>query len=398
MVTAQEALNIILSSVNPMAKERIGLRDAHSRVLAENIVAEENIPPFDNSSMDGFAVCADDVAKPPVVLTVVDEVTAGKVSSHEGRRGEAIRIMTGGQIPRGADAVVQIEWTEAVDDHHVRIQKSVSVGHNIRRAGEDVERGKTVLEAGRELRASGFGVLASLGRKSVEVYGIPRVAILATGNELVNINEPLGPGKIRDSNSFTLRALVLEAGAVPLDLGIAPDHREEIRTKILLGLEADVLVTSGGVSVGAYDLVHEVLKEIGVEIKFWKVNIKPGMPLLFGIYGSKPVFGLPGNPVSTMVTFLKFVKPALQRMKGIGKPESEFRLRAQLVEDIRKADGKRHFLRGVLETQNGALQVKRTGPQSSGVFSSLVQANCLIVIPEQVELLKKGDVVEVELL
>ncbi len=398
MISAQEASEIILSAVCTIGQETVDLTAAHERVLAENIIATENIPPFDNSAMDGYAVCGEDVANPPVMLTLVGEVSAGQAPARGLQRGEAIRIMTGGQLPPGANAVVQLEWTEVVNDGRVRIQRPVTVGHNIRRAGEDIQEGQTVLEGGRELRAAELGVLASLGLKSVEVHRVPHVAILATGNELIEGDKPLEPGKIRNSNSYTLRALIKETKALPVDLGIARDSRDQLKGKILEGLASDALVTSGGVSVGSYDLVQAVMKELGVGIRFWKVNIKPGMPFLFGVYKGKPVFGLPGNPVSTMVTFLKFVQPAIQKMRGMRHPEREFYLRAELLQDIRKTDGKRHFVRGVLENQSGRLTVRTTGSQSSNVLTSLVRANCLILISEETEFLKKGHLVEVELL
>jgi molybdopterin molybdotransferase len=398
MISAQEAQAIILDSIQPIGTEAVSLHEAHGRVLALDIVAGESVPGFDNSSMDGYAVRHADLNSAPVVLSIVDEVSAGRTPSREVKRGEAVRITTGGQIPRGADAVVRVEWTELEDDLHVRILKPVGAGQNIRRAGEDIKAGQTVLSSGRELRAPELGVLASLGFDSVTVYQKPRVAILVTGNELTMPDQPLPPGKIRNSNSFTLRGLILESGAIPVDIGIARDDHQEMKEKLVQGLESDVLLTSGGVSVGKYDLMQEVMKEVGVEVKFWKVNIKPGMPLLFGMYGHKPVFGLPGNPVSTTVTFLKFAKPALRKMAGVVNPEMGLRLRAELLHDIEKTDGKRHFIRGIFNTHNGKLTVASTGSQSSGVLTSLVKANCLIIIPEETERLKTGDLVEVELL
>lgn len=398
MVSAKDALDIILSSVSTTETEGLDLCEVHGRVLAETVVATENIPPFDNSAMDGYAVRAAAVMNVPVILDVVGEVSAGQVYSRELPLGEAVRIMTGGQIPRAADAVVQVEWTEELEKNKVRVHRAVKPGHNIRRAGEDISTGQVVLETGRGIRAAELGVLASLGKKEVLVYRIPNVAYLATGNELIEIDEPLAPGKIRSSNSYTLDALVKETGAHPVDLGIARDNEDDLRVKLHQGLKSDALVTSGGVSVGQYDLVQKIMKRLGVVIKLWKVNIKPGMPFLFGLYKSTPVFGLPGNPVSTMVTFLQFVRPALRKMMGVRFPERTIRLRAELVEEISRRDGKRHFIRGFVETQNGALRVRTTGSQSSAVLTSLVKANCLIIVPEETESLKKGDVVEVELL
>lgn len=329
-------MDIIVSSVSPGEVEVVGLHEAHERVLAEEIIAAEDVPPFDNSAMDGFAVQAEDIAQSPAVLRLVGEVSAGQVATRELSHDEAIRIMTGGKIPSGADAVVQIEWTESVDGTNVRVLNSVPPGHNIRRAGEDIRRGEKVFGKGRELRAAELGVLASLGKKTVEVYRVPRVAVLATGNELVEIDQPLTVGRIRNSNSYALLALLRETNVLSVDLGVAGDDRSDLRKKILRGLESDALVTTGGASVGSYDLVQEVLKEIGVEIKFWKVSVKPGMPLLFGLYKGKPVFGLPGNPVSTFVTFVKFVRPALRKMMGACSLEKGIRLWARLEHEVKK--------------------------------------------------------------
>jgi molybdopterin molybdotransferase len=398
LLSADQALVIILSSVSPGEVEVAELREAHHRVLAREIVAAEDVPPFDNSAMDGYAVRAKDVARVPTKLRLVGEVRAGQVAAGELGHGEAIRFMTGGTVPSGADAVVQVEWTESADGTGVRVLNSVSPGQNIRRAGEDIHRGEKVLGKGRELRAAELGVLASLGRKTVEVYRVPRVAVLATGNELVEVDQPLTPGKIRNSNSYSLLGLLRETNVFPVDVGVAGDERADLRERILRGLEFDALVTTGGASVGNYDFVQEVLREIGVEIKFWRVNIKPGMPLLFGLHMGKPVFGLPGNPVSTFVTFVKFVRPALRKMMGVCSPEKGVRLHARLEHEIKKSDQKRHFIRAILDSDGRELTVRTTGSQTSNVLTSLVKANCLMIIPEQVEVLKKGDLVEVELL
>ncbi len=398
MLSAREALDIILSSVRTMPAETVDLRQTHGRVLAEQIIAAESVPPFDNSAMDGYALRSEDVGSVPRNLKIIGEVAAGKIFMGRVGPGEAVRIMTGGKIPPGADAVVQQEWTEALNEHQIKVLRPVTAGHNIRRAGEDIAEGQIVLEPGCELRAAQVGVLASLGRTSVTLYRTPKVAFLATGDELVEVGQPLEPGKIRNSNSYTLSGLLEELGAEAIDLGIARDDRTELKEKLLEGLHADALLTSGGVSVGKHDLVQNVMREIGVEIKFWKVNIKPGMPFLFGAFEDKPVFGLPGNPVSTMVTFLQFVRPALRKMMGVRNPEKSLRLRAELTEEISKRDAKRHFVRGTLETENGMLKVRPTGTQSSAVLTSLSRANCLIIIPEMTESLKKREMVEVELL
>jgi molybdopterin molybdotransferase len=405
MLSAHQALETILSSVSVGETEVVHLQHAHERILAEAIIAGEDIPPFDNSGMDGFAVRAEDVAQAPTFLKLVGEVSAGSVLSRTVERGEAARIMTGGQIPPGADAVIQIEWTESVDGKSVRVMRSVPSGHNIRRMGEDVHRGEKIFEKGRRLRAAELGVLASLGRTEVQVYRALRVAVLATGNELVEIGQALPQGKIRNSNSSALLALLHETNCLPVDLGVANDDRTKLREKITKGLESDALITAGGVSVGSYDFVQEVMKDVGVEIKFWKVNIKPGMPLLFGVYKEKlgegptrPVFGLPGNPVSAFVTFTKFVRPALRKMMGESSPEKEMSFEARLEHEIKTTDGKRHFMRGILGSRDGVLTVRTTGSQASNLLTSLAKANCLIIVPETVSLLRKGDLVKVELL
>lgn len=398
MINAREALNIILESVHPLETITVSLLSARGYAIAENVIANESIPPFDNTAMDGFAIRSEDARNTPTILTVVGEIAAGTVFEKTLCHGEAVSIMTGAKIPNGSDAVVQVEWTEKLDDTHVKILRAVPVGHNIRRAGGDIKEGACVLEKGQELRPQEIGVLASVGKRFVEIHRPARVAILTTGNEIVEVHQPLTGGKIRNSNAYTLMALVDEIGAEAINLGIAKDDRMELKNKILEGLNADALITSGGVSVGKYDLVMDVLKEVGVEIKFWKVNIKPGMPLLFGISRGNYVFGLPGNPVSTMVTFLKFVKPALLKMTGRSEVDSGFKLHAKLEHEIKKTDGKRHFVRGILENRNGVLIVRSTGSQISNVLTSLAKANCLIIIPEEKEVVAAGEEVEVELL
>ena len=398
MINAREARNIILSSLSPVGTIMLSLERSLGRILAEDIVAAENIPPFDNSAMDGFAVISDDLRTLPRTLTIVGEIPAGAVASNALGKGEAMSIMTGAHLPAGCDAVVPQEWTECADDSHVKIFKTVERGQNIRSAGTDIRRGETALEKHRRLRPQEIGVLASLGRQFVEVYRPLSVAILATGNELVTISAPLSGGKIRESNAYALSALLRERGCEPLLLGIAKDDRKDLQEKIVKGLAADALITAGGVSVGKYDLVIEVLKEAGVEIKFWKINIKPGMPMIFGMHGRTPVFGLPGNPVSSLVTFLEFVGPALQKMMGSDEPDGAVTIPARIDHDITKSDGKRHFVRGILEQRDGSVIVRSTGSQVSNILSSLTKANCLIILPEDVTHVAAGDIVEVELL
>jgi molybdopterin molybdotransferase len=397
MVDAREALEIILNSVGPLEKVTISIERGLGFILAEEIVSPERIPPFDNAAMDGYAIRSEDAVAVPAVLNLVGEIAAGAVPAGELRRGEAMSIMTGAKIPAGCDAVIQQEWTERVDDRHVRILRTAPSRHNIRPAGMDIQEGTTVLSGGCLLRPQELGVLASLGKRFVTVYRKPEISILTTGSELVESGKPLADGKVRNSNAVVLAALARQLGCPSSDLGIAPDEKITLKAMMTDGLRSDLLLTSGGVSVGKYDLVVEALREIGGTVKFWKVNIKPGMPLLFALCGGKPFFGLPGNPVSAMVTFLQFVRPALMRMMGSAQT-SPFRFRARIEEEIRKGDGKRHYMRAILTDGGGAFHVRTTGPQISNMLTSLSRADCLIILPEDRDHVRPGEEVEVELL
>ncbi|MBI1805943.1 MAG: molybdopterin molybdotransferase MoeA [Ignavibacteria bacterium] len=397
MINAADAIRIIVNSVCSLGSVTTALDRSLGMVLAEDIVSEDDVPPFDNAAMDGYAVRTDNIREVPVILSVVEEIAAGFTATRSLQPGEAMSIMTGAKIVQGCDAVVQLEWTESLDDGQVKILRTISAGHNIRRAGTDIAKGVKVFTKGQALRPQEIGVLASLGRRFVEVYRSPSVAILTTGSEVVELHQQLSEGKIRNSNAHVLAALVKKIGAEPRYLGIAKDDRHDLTSKITEGLKEDVLITSGGISVGKYDLVLEVFRELGVDIKFWKINIRPGMPLLFGLYETKPVFGLPGNPVSTMVTFLQFVQPALLRLMG-HTSDRQVGIRARLEEEIIKKDGKRHYVRGIVESRDGSLVVHTTGPQVSNILTSLSKANCLIIIPEEREIVRAGEEVEIELL
>jgi molybdopterin molybdotransferase len=345
--------------------------------------------------MDGYAVRSEDRLAP---LRVVGELAAGDVPAVPVRPGEAIAIMTGAMLPEGCTAVVQQEWTELRADGTVVLLKQVTPGHNIRKAGSDIALGETALPKGTLLRPQELGLLASLGREFVTVARRPSAAILTTGSELADLRRPLTPGKIRNSNAYVLAGLVEEAGAEGRQLGIATDDPAAIGAKIAEGLRADILITSGGVSVGKFDIVATLLAEAGVRLHVAKVNIKPGMPLLFGTLGATAVFGLPGNPVSAMVTFLQFVRPALFQMLGRPSGAGRVALRARIEHEIVKTDAKRHYVRGVLSLRDGQLSVRSTGSQVSNILTSLARANCLIILPEMVERVSPDDHVEVELL
>jgi molybdopterin molybdotransferase len=404
MLSFEQALASILREINPADIELCELGSSGRRILARDVRADTDIPPFDNSSMDGYAVHAEETQNAsvdrPVEFVVSGEVGAGDVPSGVLTHGAAARIFTGGPLPPGATAVIEQELVDRIEGK-IRIKGPVSKGRNIRSRGEDIAKGSTALQKGLTITAARQGILASLGVAQVQVYRIPQIAVLTTGNELVDVQDPLAPGKIRDSNSFTLSSLIRDVGGTPLLVGRAGDSVADLREKIRKGLSSDVLITSGGASVGDRDLVLGVLKELGVDIKFWKVNIKPGMPIAFGVYSDGvggsgvPVFVLPGNPVSTMVTFLELVRPAISKMRGLTE-EYRYTLRARLEHEYEKQDGKRHFARGILRNKTGDLLVRTTGSQSSGVLTSLSLANCLITIPEDVKFLAAGSIVEVE--
>jgi molybdopterin molybdotransferase len=396
-----EAQQTVLDAAHPLGLEKVGLLDAVGRVLGEDVIAARDNPPWDNSAMDGFAVRWEDlkqdhaIAK-PVVLKVIEEVPAGKVATKTVGVGEAIRIMTGAPIPRGANAVVKVEETEPSPDS-VRIFKPIEKHANIRPQGEDVKQGDCIIPKGTQIRPAEAGMLAILAKSFVFVYQRPRVALLSTGDELADLDERFDEDKIINSNSYGIAAAVQEAGGIPVLLGIAKDDPAALKEKIAQGLTADILVLSGGVSMGDYDFTKAVFKELGAEMNFWKLAIRPGQPLAFGKIQGKLAFGLPGNPVSSMVTFEQLVRPTILKMSGhraFGRPVVE----AVFQETFSKRNDRRHFLRGILTREGGVLKVRTTGDQGSGILTSMVKANCLIDVPEDVERLSPGETVAVQIL
>ena len=379
MLTVEGALEGILSRVGPLSVERVDIMGALGRVLAEPIVSRATIPPWPNSSMDGYAVRAQDTNGEPVELAIVGRIIAGAMPSRPLRAGESMRIFTGAPLPEGADAVVPQEDV-AADDRRVTVRGRIAPGAYVRPAGEDVRTGDLVVKPGGVVGAAEVGLLATLGYSQVRVYRRPRVAILSTGNELADLGTQPGPAQIPNTNTYSLMAQVIEAGGEPTNLGVAPDQLEAITERVRWGLAAaDVLVTSAGVSVGELDLVREALERSGAELHLWQVSMRPGKPITFGTRDGRPVFGLPGNPVSAMVTFELFVRPALRRMAGadvIDRP----RIRARALDRIANPGSRRGYLRVTLTPEGLSYGARLTGDQGSAILRSMVLADGLAVV------------------
>jgi molybdopterin molybdotransferase len=395
MIAVRDAQDRILTQIaGTTPSEVVPLVTARGRVLAEDVRASFDVPPTDNSAVDGYAVASADI---PVQgtreLTVLADLPAGAVFDGTLRPGESIRIMTGAPIPRGADTVCPQEVVERAGEQ-VRIGP-ISRAANVRFRGEDVRDGSVVVAAGAVLRPQELGLVASLGHTQVHVRQRPRVVLMSTGDEVAEPGTPRRPGQIYDANRFTLRGLVEQCGGRVIDLGIVPDQRSVLREHLLrASTMGEIVITSGGVSVGIYDLVKDVLGEIG-GIDFWQVAMQPGRPLAVGRVGDAHFFGLPGNPVASTLTFLLFVRPALFKLAGRQRlfPET---WQARAVEPMRKKTGRREFKRGVLRFAGDGWEVKTTGPQGSGILSSMVAGNCLIVLEEDRGDVAPGDVVLVE--
>lgn len=386
MIAVADARARILAQLGePTPAEAVPLTRALGRTLAADVVAPWDVPPADNSAVDGYAVrAADLVPGRSVRLRVVADLPAGSVFEGVLGPGQALRIMTGAPMPAGADTVVPQELA-AGDGEHVWVE-AVAPGANVRARGEDVRAGAVVLRRGSPLRPQDLGLIASLGYREVAVHRPPRVALLSTGDEVVEPGSPRRPGQIFDANRYALHGLVESLACAPLDLGIVPDRRDLLRERLLAAAEAaDVVVTSGGVSVGVYDLVKAVLAEVG-DVQFWQVAMQPGRPLAVGRIGRSHFFGLPGNPVASVLCFLLFVRPALWKLSGRRDLDPP-RLVAVATEPMRKKPGRREFKRGILRYTEHGYEVSTTGPQGSGILSSMVAANCLIVLEEP-----RGDV------
>jgi len=400
-VSVEEALRIILDSVKPLGCENVPIMDTFNRVLYDDIISDSMVPPVDDSGMDGYAIIAEDTRgaskNNPVRLRITGEIQAGSSSAgKEVSKGTAIRIMTGAPIPEGADAVIQLEDTEE-EAGYVAIFRETPKFDNCRFAGENIKIGDNVLYKGDRLSSANVGILAALNYNAVNVFRQPTVSIVSTGNELADIGEEIRAGQIRNVNAYTLYAEVKKYNALPDYLGIVKDSvraTEEIFTK---ALKSDVIISTGGVSMGKYDFIKDVYSALDIEIQFEWVKVKPGRPCTFGKKGDKLIFGLPGNPVSSLTSFIQFVRPALLRLMGarrIHKPV----VNAFLEEDVKKQPGKTFLLRGRFTIRDNDFHVSTTGNQKSSVLRSMSDANCLIILPETTTGAKAGERVAIQLI
>jgi molybdopterin molybdotransferase len=397
MLTVPEASARILEHIAPLPVERVPLLDALGMVLAESVRAPMTLPAWDNSAMDGYAVRGTNIdgatAERPVTLRVLETVAAGRFATQPVRDGEAIRIMTGAPLPDGADTVVRVEDTDG-GTTQVLVRDARDARRNVRPRGEDFREGDALLDTGAPLGAAQIGVLASIGRSTVDVHRRPRVAIMGSGDELVDLDgfhEVLAGRKIVSTNGYTLQALVRDAGGEPVNLGVAADDPASLRDHLRRAAGCDLVLTSAGVSVGEFDYTRDVIQALGAEMKFWRVRMRPGAPLGFGLLGSTPWIGLPGNPVSAMVTFELFVRPVLRRMLGHTRL---FRQPLAVVLEERVTIGARltHFLRAIVSTGNdGTVTARLTGPQGSGILTSMSRANALLVVPEDRPVVEAGE-------
>ena len=400
MISVKEAQQSILSNFEPLGTITIPLEAALGRILTQPIHSGMDLPLFNNSSVDGFALRAEDVSEIPAALDVVADIPAGSAASISISKGQAARIMTGAPIPDGADAVVMVEETDAdrnpvgsAAPASVKIFKVVQRGENIRKRGSDILANQEIIPAGSMLRPQDIGMLAMLGISSVPVRRKPRVALISSGDELIPVDAPLTPGKIHDSNSYMLAALLQKAGCEVLPQGVAADRFEAVQEILLRAVETkpDLIISSAGVSAGAFDYIKDVVEGSG-SLTFWKVDMRPGKPLAFGSYRDIPFFGLPGNPVSSFVSFLVFVQPVLDILKDLKISENP-RIKVVLSEGF-ESDGRESYLRAVVRQENGQNIARLTGHQGSGNLFSLVEANALLVIPAGTKFCPPGSEVE----
>jgi len=401
MKTIVEAQKIILEHTKKLSKETTALTQSLGRVLAEDIFSNRNHPPYDISAMDGYAVRFEDMGEPakdnPTVLRIIDDIVAGAEPRHMVATGTASRIMTGAPMPEGADTVIRVEDTDC-NTEQVKIFAPYKKGANVRYLGENLRTGDLVLSAGTDIGPGELGILSMVKKAEVPVYRRPRIAILSTGDELEGLDEPFNDRKIPDANSYTVMAELKAIGADVTLLGIARDNEEELKAKLEKGLDFDALIVSGGVSVGQHDFVRPTLKSLGIEMRFWRVALRPGHPFAFGTgKDNLLVFALPGNPVSSMVCCQQFIVPSTRKMLGAHRL---FRttLRATLGEDIKDRKGRIHFMRSRLAKTKDGFSVRLTGSQGSGILMSMVEASCLLIMPADCDKLPAGSKVSVQLL
>jgi len=393
----EQARQLIKQFLSPVTEtETIKIQDAFHRTLAADVLSPMNVPPHDYSSMDGYAVRADDLTGSSNKLKKIGSSFAGHAFAGKVGAGECVRIMTGATIPDGSDSVVMQEQVK-VDGDNIEFSAACKCGQNIRLLGEDIQKGAVVLSQGQRINAAEMGLLASLGFAEITVFRKLKIAIFSTGDELIQPGKSLASGQIYDSNRFTLIGLLTELGAEILDMGNIRDDKNAVRAALLkASSQADVIITSGGVSVGDADYIKELLDEVG-EVVFWKLAMKPGRPLAYGKVGKCHFFGLPGNPVAVMVTFLQFVRNALWELMG-QHPKPAFSFQAICTTPIKKAAGRTEFQRGILtQGDDGLWTVQTTGEQGSGILSSMSRANCFIVLPMEQGNVEKGSVVQIQL-
>jgi molybdopterin molybdotransferase len=396
-LTVTAAQQCVLESIKSLGTESVGLERSLGRVLAEDVRANRDQPPYDVSAMDGFALRSADVVSTPAKLEIIEDIKAGDMPSRTVQAGQCARIMTGAPVPQGADAVIRVEDTQALSDTQVQINVGVKPRNDIRDRGESMKNGEVVLPVGTEITPGAVGMLAMVKRASVEVYRMPRVAILSTGDELEGLNDPFDANKIPDANSYALMAQVQALGITPDLLGIARDEPGHLKEMLQRGLQYDVLLVSGGTSVGVHDYVRPTLEALGVQMKFWRVEMKPGHPMAFGIAPLTWVFGLPGNPVSSMVCFEEFVVPALRRMLGCTRLYRRT-LSARLTHDVKHKHSRTEFVRVMLSREEGGYAATSAGAQGSGILASMSKADGLMAVPAQSKGMAAGDRVTVQLL
>lgn len=395
--SVNEALQSVLQSARCLDIETVRLEHALDRVLAQDVIANRDQPPYDVSAMDGYALRSADLTSVPVTLTIIEDIKAGDMPSKQIQAGQCARIMTGAPVPQGANAVLRVEDTQAAGENLVQINVAVQARNDIRLLGENMRNGEIVLRTGTEITPGVVGILASVKCAELQVYRRPRVAILSTGDELEDMNDPVDPNKIPNANSYALMAQVQSLGITPTLLGIARDDPAELAEYLQRGLHFDVLLVSGGSSVGVHDHVRPTLENLGVKMLFWRVSMKPGHPLAFGMTDKSLVFGLPGNPVSSMVCFEEFVAPALRKMMGHTRLHRRV-LTARLTHDVKHKAGRTEFIRVTLAQDEQGYTATSTGSQSSGVLMAMAKADGLLVIPAANTGMKTGELVSVQLL